>query len=451
MGSEHFCHGIAQGWPPPADIQSVTRSVAVVTTFVVLALPTAASAGGMFGTYPLKISVAPNGAPANGSSSAPALSGDNRKTRLAAFQSDASNLAGGDMNGVTDVFVWFRPKGHAGLALRSGSGSLQRVSVASNGAEANGPSRSPALDGSVTKSPHCVAFESDASNLATGDGDPTTDIFVRDLRANKTMLVSRGVTAPATDPSIAGDCSRVAFVANGQVLVAPVNSGKTKVLGLGSNPDFALDGRAIAWQQGPNVAFVRDGKKAVVGPGENPTVTDAERLHGQKVSSWGVAFDTPVALSGQDHNPGIDTYLRVYGPTGGAKRTDLITSAQSKVHFNGLGDNRNGGITAYGTNRGIVTFVHTEGTETDAYYWNQHTGNADDTAHAAALNGPGISEMVTSARANFIAFSSAYTGDMAFPFGAGPRRSGVPVQSIESLFAPVQSVYLKMLVDGEAL
>ena len=40
--------------------------------------------------------------------------------------------------------------------------------------------------------------------------------------------------------------------------------------------------------------FVRDGKKSVVGPGSNPTVTDAERLHG-KVSNWGVSFDTPEA------------------------------------------------------------------------------------------------------------------------------------------------------------
>src|SRR3954454_8760720 len=144
----------------------------------------------MFGTYPLNISVAPNGAPANGSSSGPAVSGDNRKTRLAAFQSDASNLVAGDTNGVTDVFAWFRPKGHQGLSLPKGSGSLQRASVSTAGGEANGPSRNPSLDGSVTASAHCVAFESDASNLAPGDGDPTTDVFVRDLRAGKTYLVS---------------------------------------------------------------------------------------------------------------------------------------------------------------------------------------------------------------------------------------------------------------------
>ena len=34
------------------------------------------------------------------------MSGDNRKGRLAAFHSEASNLVGGDSNGVADVFVY---------------------------------------------------------------------------------------------------------------------------------------------------------------------------------------------------------------------------------------------------------------------------------------------------------------------------------------------------------
>src|SRR5436190_8498978 len=299
-----------------ADSGIVTRFVAAITTFAVLAIPAVASAGGMFGTYPLDISVAPNGQAANGASSAPAVSGDNRKTRLAAFQSDATNLIAGDTNGATDVFVWFRPKGHQGVSLPKGSGSLQRASVSTGGGQGNGPSRNPSLDGSVSASPHCVAFESEASNLAPGDADSTADIFVRDLRAGKTYLVSRGISGPATDPSIAGDCSKVAFVAQGNVLVAPVKAGKAKALGGGSNPDYSLDGRAITWQHGGSVMFVRDGQKSVVGPGSNPTVTDAERAHGQLTSSWGVSFETAAKLSGRDSNPGIDTYLRVFGAHG---------------------------------------------------------------------------------------------------------------------------------------
>src|SRR5690349_12866149 len=75
--------------------------IAVLAALTVLAVPAAASAG-IYGTDPLDISVTPGGGAANGDSGAPAVSGDNRKARLAAFQSDASNLVGGDTNGVTD-------------------------------------------------------------------------------------------------------------------------------------------------------------------------------------------------------------------------------------------------------------------------------------------------------------------------------------------------------------
>ena len=107
----------------------------------------------MFGTYPLDISSAPGGVAGNGSSSAPTVSGDNRKTRYAAFQSDATNLVAGDTNGVTDVFVWARPKGHQGLSLPKGSGSPSRASVPNGGGQANGASRNPSLDGSVSALP----------------------------------------------------------------------------------------------------------------------------------------------------------------------------------------------------------------------------------------------------------------------------------------------------------
>jgi hypothetical protein len=422
----------------------------VVATVVCLAAPGVASAG-IFGTDPLNISVTPGGAAANGDSGAPAVSGDNRKTRLAAFQSDASNLVGGDTNGVTDVFVWFRPRGSQGLSLRSGAGSLERASIGPGGREANGASRAPSLDGSLTRSPHCVAFESDASNLAAGDGDPATDVFVRDLRSQKTFLVSRGIAAPATEPSIDGACSRVAFAANGQVLVAGVKGGKPDVLGSGSNPDFSLDGSAVTWQKGGGIALSRGGRESMVAPaGQNPTVSDGERLHGQSAPSYGVSFETRSSLTGRDHNPGWDMYMRVLGASGGVQETDLI-SAYGRGGGSMGGDNYNGGITAYGPNRGILVFSHTEGESSDLYYRNNNTGNIDDLAHSAAADSlGGINEVQTSARANFIAFSSAYGGDLARPFG-GLRGRGGSLPSLDSLFSGHRQVYFKHLVDGERL
>lgn len=430
-------------------------AVCAATSALALALPGAASAG-IFGTDPLNISVTPTGGEANGSSGGPAVSGDNRKTRLAAFHSDASNLVGGDTNGVTDVFVWSRPRGGQGISLPRGSGSLQRVSVTGSGGQANGASSNPSLDGSITSAPHCVAFQSTASNLAAGDRDATSDVFVRDLRSRKTLLVSRGISAAATNPSIAGSCRNVAFEAGGRVLVAAVNGGKVRSVGAGHNPDYSLDGSAVTWEKGAGVAFTRNGKTSTVAAsGQNPTVSDAERLHGSKSSYWGVSFETRSALSGRDHNPGYDMYMRVLGSSGGAKRTDLISAPARGAGSLG-GDNFNGGITAYAPNRGILTFTNTLGDATTMYYRNNNSGNIDDLAHSAALNGePGISEVQTSARANFIAFSSAYTGSLASPFSgikACRRRCDlVPLPTLDSLFSPNRNIYFKHLIDGERI
>jgi hypothetical protein len=59
--------------------------------------------------------------------------------------------------------------------------------------------------------------------------------------------------------------------------------------------------------------------------------------------------------------------------------------------------------------------------------------------------------MVTSARANFIAFTSAFTSDMSLPFAGIRERGRGPLLSLDSLFSPATQVYFKMLVDGEAI
>jgi hypothetical protein len=59
--------------------------------------------------------------------------------------------------------------------------------------------------------------------------------------------------------------------------------------------------------------------------------------------------------------------------------------------------------------------------------------------------------MVTSARANFVAFTSSFTSDMSTPFTGIRERGRGPILSIDSLFSPQTNVYFKMLVDGETI
>src|SRR5206468_11535137 len=124
-----------------------------------------------------RVSVAPAGPQRNASGAGPALSADGR---FVAFQSDATNLVAGDTNGATDVFVHDRQ-----------TGTTERVSVASDGTQGNGPSAGPALsaDGGL------VAFHGTATNLVAGDANGAYDVFVHD-RAVSTTTTS--TTQPAT-------------------------------------------------------------------------------------------------------------------------------------------------------------------------------------------------------------------------------------------------------------
>ena len=105
-------------------------------------------------TYPVSEVTNANGfqqGSANEYSESPSVSGDGSRI---AFISRASNLAAGDTNGLTDIFVRHRD-----------TGDIQLVSINSNGEQANRDSQQPAISANGT----FVAFTSQASNLVDGD------------------------------------------------------------------------------------------------------------------------------------------------------------------------------------------------------------------------------------------------------------------------------------------
>ena len=110
----------------------------------------------------------------NGSSRPSALS-LSANGRYLAFASEADNLVVGDTNGCRDVFV---------RDLLLGTNVL--VSVATNGGLADGVSGDPA----ISADGRYVAFTSAADNLVAGDTNNSQDVFMRDLQAGTTVLVS---------------------------------------------------------------------------------------------------------------------------------------------------------------------------------------------------------------------------------------------------------------------
>jgi hypothetical protein len=355
------------------------RSTQLLTGAAVLAAATGAVAK-EFGPEPVAVSSIHG---ANGPSGSPAISGDNRVARYVAFHSFASNLTGGDTNGALDVFLYNRL-----------NRKISRVSVAGRGRQANGASANPAIDGSVQRAPRCVAFQSQATNLAPGDRGRDWDIYVRDLKTRQTRLVSRGAPGSAVDPAISGDCRQVAFTSSGRVYVGRGGGGKARFLARGTNPDVSLDGSAIAWERGHGVWLRRRGRTSrVAAVGGNPHVSD-----GGASRNWAVVYDGA-----------SDVFMKVFGSAGGARRTRLVSGRGGRSLG---GTSHNGGVTAYGWPRGIVTFTNTRGGQTTLWYMNLHSGNIDDLAHA-----PEIYDVATSARANYAVFSStgSFRGDTNGP------------------------------------
>jgi len=153
-----------------------------------------------------RASVSSAGAQADGLSLGPAVSADGR---YVAFGSDSSNLTPGDTT-TRDVFVHDRM-----------TGTTELVSVASDGTRGNGPSFFPTLSGDG----RYVVFQSDASNLVTGDTNDATDIFLHDRMTGATTRVSVADNGAqgnddSVTPSISANGLYVTFTSVASNLVA---------------------------------------------------------------------------------------------------------------------------------------------------------------------------------------------------------------------------------------
>lgn len=174
-----------------------------------------------------RVSVDSAGKQGNGDSFNPHISAGGR---YVVFESDATNLVGGDTNGRRDVFVYDR---HTGV--------IRRVSVANGGVQANRDSAMPY----ISSDGRFVVFESLATNLVAGDTNNATDIFLHDRVDSSTRRISLAAggsegDGPSTLASIAGDNSAVVFRSFSANLV-PEDSNGTWDIFVVSLADGALE------------------------------------------------------------------------------------------------------------------------------------------------------------------------------------------------------------------
>ena len=217
----------------------------------------------------------------NGLTSDPVVSGDGRAV---AFTSDASNLTPGeDVNGQqTDVYFW-----------RLDSSTVTRLSVDDRGVQpTSGASHSP----SVSRDGELVAFVSTA-RLVPDDTNNMADVYLRDVRRGVTSLVSRGVDGSPADgashsPALSANGRYVAFASTAanlgardrnrenDVYIHDVTAGTTTLVSATSKgeaanaasrrPAISADGRYVVYQSvGSNVGS---------GPGCPPPASDTNLL-----------------------------------------------------------------------------------------------------------------------------------------------------------------------------
>jgi len=143
----------------------------------------------------------------NGNSMAPQFSNDGR---FLVFTSEASNLVTNDHNGEKlDVFV-----------KELASGKITLVSATPNGESGHDSSYSP----TISSNGQFVVFLSQATNLVPKDTNDLTDVFLRDLAAGTTTLVSVSADGSVADgesfkPLVSGDGRFVCFASRASDLV----------------------------------------------------------------------------------------------------------------------------------------------------------------------------------------------------------------------------------------
>ncbi|WP_222598488.1 TolB family protein [Lentzea tibetensis] len=157
-----------------------------------------------------RVSVSSTGGQSNGSSdySEPVMSADGR---FVAFRSWATNLVSGDTNNASDVFLRDTERE-----------TTTRISVASDGTEANELSYEP----SISADGRYVAYVSAGSNLIPGDVNNAHDVFRYDRLTGTTIRISSATAVyahflpnGAQYPAISGDGRYVAYWSDGEGIV----------------------------------------------------------------------------------------------------------------------------------------------------------------------------------------------------------------------------------------
>ncbi|MDX2266120.1 MAG: hypothetical protein NW215_14265 [Hyphomicrobiales bacterium] len=165
-----------------------------------------------------RLTIGLGGAAPNSSFSDPSISAD---SRYIVFSSGATNLILDDVNDFDDIFIYDR------FALPGQE--LRRISTTSSGAEANGDSFLPVVSGNN----QFVVFESVATNFAPNDLNGSSDIFVKNIQTGAIQRITNNLSGfsanrSSVNPDISDDGRYVAFSSTAGDLVADASENNSE-------------------------------------------------------------------------------------------------------------------------------------------------------------------------------------------------------------------------------
>lgn len=322
----------------------VACAVSLVTAMLIAAVVALPAAASTTRAGAARASLSALGEESNGRSETPALSADGN---VVAFTSIASNLIPGDTNRGGSLPG---PNGGKDVFVRDLSGTIERVSVRSDGSQSgtNSVSDAPAISGDG----RFVAFHSTAG-LDPSDFNGRQDIFVHDRATGETERASYAVDGGSVNndssyPAISADGRYVAFYSFGSNIVegdtnrtidifvrdrstdtterVSVASDGTEGDGFSLFPSLSADGRFVTFvSQATNLVphdvlgvfdvFIHDRETRET---EQVSVTSNETI-GNEISYFSsvsgdgryVAFDsTATNLVPEDTNAVSDVFIR---------------------------------------------------------------------------------------------------------------------------------------------
>jgi Ca2+-binding RTX toxin-like protein len=360
------------------------------------------------------VSVSSSGTEANSDSSSPSISADGR---YVTFQSGADNLVAGDTNGYADVFVYDRQLGQT-----------TRISANASNVQGDDDSDRPI----ISSDGRYVAFQSEASNLVSGDTNGVSDVFVYDSGINATVP-SVTLTLSPSAVSEDGSTNLVYTFTRLGLSTSPLTVNYTVGGTATFNTDYSQTGAATFTATTGTITFAAGSSLATltINPTADTTPEANETVALTLTAGTGYSVSTPSAVTGTINDDDNKITLTV-SPTSvnedGATnlvytftRTNGISSPLVVNYTVGGTATFNGDYTAIGA----TSFTATAGTLTFVAGSSTATLTLDPTADTAIEVNETVALTLATGTGYGIATTSAVTGTI--------NNDDLPIVSINNI------------------